>query len=270
MEPVSGTRAGQRDRIVCPRVAAQSKPAASAPPARTERPPVARTTREAATESASRRTSKPPPSRSETSRTGIAERTSAPAARACATSASRTSRARFDGGKSFDDSGSSRRGPPRISSKKARCPASGKRSRKRSTSRRGEEETKRARASRSGRTLQWPPPETRIFLPGSRAASRTTTCASLPASRRRAAADAAASSPAAPPPTITMPVSIAEIMRLPGTGSHAESRPPPRLHAPLRRRVDRGRPPSPRRLRRGARRRADPPALHRVPEEVHA
>ncbi len=118
----------------------------------------------------------------------------APRRAASASSPSRTSRARFEAGKSFADSGSSTSLRPTSSSKKAIC---SRRGQDRSILRiRAEEEsvTKRDSSTRAGRMLHRPPPLMRIFRPPSAVRSRRSVCAPCDAAK------IAAIVPAAPAP----------------------------------------------------------------------
>jgi hypothetical protein len=134
--------------------------------------------------------------------TVVCQRNATPASVARRTSASRTSRARFDAGKSLPDSASSASGTPASSSKKTFCSRRGKLPSRRLTSCAGDALTKRSGAATDGSTLQRPPPLMRILRPPSAVFSKTVTRA--PAR----AAVIAAISPAAPAPrmaTVTLP-----------------------------------------------------------------
>ncbi len=102
-----------------------------------------------------------------TSHERIGDDASRPLRRACASSVSRTSRARCDFGKSLPDSASSTSGNRSSCSKNAICSWSGH-ERTMRRSRCGDESvTKRDSSSRAGRMLQRPPPLIRILRPPS-------------------------------------------------------------------------------------------------------
>ena len=172
-------------------------PAPSLPVAGTDRPPVASITRLATMCSPDvRRTSQRSPSRA-SPLTRSPSRTIAPRRLTAASSASRTSFAWFEAGKSLPLSSSSRSGIPRSSSKKRRTLANGQ-ARRIFARVWGEPSVMKSPGSAcDGKTLHRPPPLIRIFLPGRSPPSSKSTGRAPPA------AQSAAIRPAAPAPTIT-------------------------------------------------------------------
>jgi len=185
---------------VCPNWDAMANPVPSLPVLGTDSPPVAITTAEAAIVSpdASRTPQGEGPAGGSIDATLTANRQRTPCRRQAATRASRTSRARFDRGKSLSVSGSSTSGMPRSSSKNCRCPESGQESRIFFMEWGEEAVTKREGCSVPGSTLHLPPPLIRIFLPPSFVRSNRSTSAPC------REAKIAAMRPAAPAPITTM------------------------------------------------------------------
>src|SRR5262245_18792565 len=199
-----------------PRSEAISSPRPSLPVAGTESPPVARITAGAASASPDRRITlqRVGSLSGRTAATGHSKRRRTPRRAASESSASRTSRARFEAGKSLPVSGSRTRRTPSSSSKKRRCSGSGQQARIFLKLWGEEALTKRVGSAREGRMLQRPPPLIRIFFPPSRVLSSSSTRAPARAANKEAIR------PAAPAPTTIRPAS---------PGSHSMLRRSPRL-----------------------------------------
>src|SRR5688500_14462177 len=195
---VSGVNAAYVGFTTCSSCAAISGPRPSLPVCGTDNPPVASTTASASIGAASWRSTTQRPCAGRTSVMNVLVMTVTPARRAYASSASRTSRARCDAGKSFADPASSTSGRRRWLSKNAICSYSGHDRTIRRRRCRGESVTKRDSSSRAGRILQRPPPLIRILRPPSFVRSRSSV--SAPPSD---AAKIAAIVPAAPAPMTT-------------------------------------------------------------------
>ena len=191
-----GVNAAYVGWIAWPNAFRIAKPIPSLPVVGTDRPPVATITASTASGAPPWRSTSHPPVTGLRPVTAVPGRKRAPLRAASARRPSRTSRARFEAGKSLAVSASSTSGIPSSRSKKAICSASGH---ERRILRRvwGEESvTKRRSSTREGRMLQRPPPLMRILRPPSLV--RSSSSDSAP----QEAAKIAAMVPAAPAPIV--------------------------------------------------------------------